>query len=174
MSTDTREQLLLIFERHRATPGAPYEPERFLDFLLAEPAKARAIYDSFSGLWRYNRFVNDLQLQFGIHLSTADFNANYSLDKFVDRIGALQASPRSSMSAYGNAERGGFGWLPVLAANGVIAVASLYAWRRIPALALVLLAVALLGNLAVARWYLGWRQYRNRLHEKIKGAGPPP
>jgi hypothetical protein len=68
------------------------------------------VYNSFKGLRRYNAFLNDIQLEFGICFSGADFDANYSLPRFVARIAELQASRRSSLNSLRTARKRGFGW----------------------------------------------------------------
>jgi hypothetical protein len=47
-----RAKVIELFEKHRATPGASFDEQHFLDFLLRGPRKTRAVYDSFRGLRR--------------------------------------------------------------------------------------------------------------------------
>jgi hypothetical protein len=100
-----RAAVPVLFERHRKTPGAPFDESHFVDYLLAQPKQSRAVYNSFSGLRRYKAFVDEVLLKFSICLSIQDRDANYSLEAFVKRLIALQHSRRSSLASLHNQQR---------------------------------------------------------------------
>ena len=91
----TTARVLELFERHRATPGAPYDPARFLDHLLAEPRKPRAVHDSFRGKWRFHAFLDDVQMEFAVCFNNKDRESDPSLEGFVARLEELRGSRRS-------------------------------------------------------------------------------
>jgi hypothetical protein len=84
-----RSRILELFEEYRAVPGAPFDESHFLDFLLAEPKKREAVRNSFRGLRRFNAFIERVQYEFAICFSLADVEANYSLEKFAERVTQL-------------------------------------------------------------------------------------
>lgn len=92
MNVCTRNRILALFEKHRATPNAQYDDDHFLDFLLASPKQKRAVYNSFRGLRRFNAFLDEVQNEFAVCFSIEDRDANYPIDKFVNRIQELQKS----------------------------------------------------------------------------------
>lgn len=101
-TASVRQRILELFEKHRATPGAPFEETHFLDFLLPNPAQKRAVYDSFKGVRRLNAFLDDVQDDFAVCLSIADRTDNLSLTKLVDRVQQLEKSPRGSLASLNN------------------------------------------------------------------------
>src|SRR5688572_13369508 len=157
------QSVLRIFEEHRAVPGAPFEESHFLDFLLAEPKSARAVHNSFSGLRRYNAFIDAVQLHFAICFSVHDFEANYSLSTFVERVAQLQASRRSSLASFRNQQRHGYGWGSVLTIS-LFAVFVIVAASKLSQV--LAAAIALLWSLVVgfcALHFVRWRSYQRRL-----------
>jgi hypothetical protein len=115
--TPIQDAVLQLFERHRAAPGTPFEESRFLEFLLAHPKEKRAVHNSFSGLRRCNAFISEVQLHFSIGFSLKDFEANYSLARFAQRVAEFQASRRASLASLRNQKRHGFGWGTVFVAT---------------------------------------------------------
>ena len=108
--TKTRDRVVELFEKHRATPGAPYEGDHFLDFLLAEPKGKRAVYNSFRGLRRFNAFLDEVQYEFAVCFSLEDRETSYPLEKFVARVLELQESHRGSLKSLDHQARAGAGW----------------------------------------------------------------
>lgn len=165
---DTRAGVLEIFERHRATPGAAFEESHFADFLLAKPRKKRAVHDSFAGLRRYNAFIDEVQLRFSICFSLRDFEASYSLGRFVERVGELQASRRSSLMSFRNQRRFGFGWGAVVVLNAIAIGLIALAGRWSESLAIALIVAAVLANVAVLRFFLRSRRYSLQLLSQLR------
>ena len=61
----TRENIFAIFERHHAIPGATFDESHFMDFLMANPERKGAIRNSFTGLRRFNAFIDEIQYKYG-------------------------------------------------------------------------------------------------------------
>jgi hypothetical protein len=164
--SDLREKTIALFERHRETPGAPFDAEHFLDFLLDSPKANRAVYNSFSGLRRFNAFIDELQLTFAVCLSRQDRDANYSLDRFVARLEQLQRSPRGSLASIGNQSKGGVDVNVLIVGNVVflVAMAGLrsHAWG-----VLAIIALDAAFNVWYLRFYLRGRRYLAKLHQRI-------
>jgi hypothetical protein len=167
--TSHRTKVIELFEKHRAAPGAPYDEEHFLDFLLVTPKKARAIYDSFSGLRRYNAFVDDVQLEFAICFSLKDRESNYSLPKFVDRVIELEKSRRGSLASLKNQARAGAGWHVVVIANLVVLIVGVWLNGSVWAI-LTLCGIAVVLNVLFVRFAWRGRAYLARLRARIESA----
>lgn len=161
------EKVLQLFESHREAPGAPYDERHFLDFLLADGAN-RGVYNSFKGLRRFNAFWDEVQYEYAIYFSIKDRDANYSLERFVQRIEELIEKPNSSLAALRKPMKG--------YVEGIVVVGPLLFW--LPALALldhIAIASTLFacGAVLLIYFFLIYRReriYLNRLHQKIKMA----
>jgi hypothetical protein len=161
------KRVVALFEKHRATPGAPYDEARFKDFMLAETQGRRAVLEGFSALRRLNAFVDDVQYEFAICCSIQDRRANDSLSVFVERVIELGSSrsrlPRSLIQQLA----AGTEWALALLANLVLLVAAVslrnHEW-----------ALGALGCAAlfVNTWFAGvaWRTwtYCERLRARIE------
>jgi len=147
MTGGVRTRVLEIFERHRATPGTPYEESHFIDFLLADPQKEGAVANSFPGLQRFNAFLDEVQIELGICFSLADREANYPLDKFVARAIKLQRSRRGSLRSLENQIRAGAGWGPLIVANFLLLVIGVSVRHMAWALAAII-ALAAITNVS--------------------------
>ncbi len=165
-----RDRILELFERHRKTPGAPFEESHFLDYLLAAPKKRRAVYDSFPGLWRLNAFLDAVQSEFSICFSLKDREANHSLDGFVRRVAELGRNRRSSLASLRSRQMQPFGWSPVVFFNILGLSACAIAFRLSPFLAGLLAVAIVLANAAAVRAFVRERAYCRRLMAKIKGS----
>jgi hypothetical protein len=168
MSADVRVRVLQIFEKHRATPGAPYDESHFLDFLLAEPKNERALYNSFRGLRRFNAFLDEVQYELRVCFSLEDRDANYPLDKFVARAIKLQQSRRSSLTSLKNQIRAGPGWQVLVVADLVLLVIGSFARDSAWALAAVT-AVAVFINAAFLMFSWRARAGLVRLRKRLEG-----
>lgn len=165
-----KEKVLALFEKHRALPGAPYDAEHFLDFLLPGPVTDRAVYDSFRGLKRLNAFWDELQLELAVCFSVKDRDANYSLERFVARVEELQQSRRSSLASLNNQSK-----MPVegfVVVVNLILVIALVALRSSPWAA----GAAGAAILAFNMWYYRFRRkdrlYWESLRARIEGHDP--
>src|SRR5918994_3506787 len=91
---DIRNWLLSIFEQVRQSPGAPYEPERLLAFLTDPPAaEGRRVADTFAGRRRFVRFMNTIQLEFGICFTLEEWDRGFSLANLANLVVATIAKP---------------------------------------------------------------------------------
>lgn len=166
-TASVRQRVLGLFEKHRATPGAPFEEAHFLDFLLPNPGQKRAVYDSFKGLRRLNAFLDEVQDEFTVCLSIADRTDNLSLTRLVDRVQQLEQSPRGSLASLNNRVAAGPGWRVLIVANLLIGI--MIMWFRQSPIGLGLVAVlALLVNGTFLRMHFRDRAYHARLKQKIE------
>lgn len=170
MSTDIRTEVLSIFERHRQTPGAAFDESHFIDYLLDQSNGFRTVHNSFAGLRRYNRFVEEAQLHFGVYLSMKDWRANRSLGQFVERVAELQPSARSSRASLRSHLHRGFGWNTVLVLSFLGGLIGYALWRHSLAASLLVLLVVAMGDVWALKAYLHWRRYHRALAARL-GAG---
>lgn len=161
-----QEKIIAIFERHRKSPKSPYEENHFLDFLLDKPKQKRAVYNSFQGLKRYNAFINDIQLEFAICFSLKDFEANYALEKFVNRVKELNESPRSSLASLNNQMRP-YNWNVAILIT-VIGLSCTFGFKNNIPIVAVLVAVVLVIDLKFLKHCRDEKKYNERLLQKIK------
>ena len=170
MDASTRARIAELFEKHRAAPGATYDEDHFLDFLLANPKEKRAVFNSFRGLHRFNAFLDEVQYVFGICFSLEDRDANYPLDKFVDRVIQLQRSRRGSLIALNNQLRAGAEWQVLVVTDFILLLAAVSFRNSIWALVAV-------GTIAITVniWFFwsAWkaRAYLFRLRARIEQGG---
>lgn len=169
METDARHKIIELFEKHRATPGAPYDEAHFLDFLLANPPSRRAVYNRFDGLRRLNAFIDEVQYEFAVCLSMNDRDANYPLAKFVSRVLELQQSRRGSLKSLSNQEKAGAGWPVMVLADFVLAIAA-SALKNTPWAIAAIVGIAVLLNVWFLRFAWQGRRYLAALRTRIETA----
>jgi hypothetical protein len=163
----TRKRVMALFEKHRATPGAPYDARRFTDFLLAEPKARRSVFDGFRISRRLNAFIDDVQYEFAICFSLQDRRANDSLQKLVERVIELGSSRGRWPRSWRNQLAAGTEWASTVLANLVLLIGAL--WLRNQEWALGALGCA---ALFVNAWFarFAWRAtaYFKRLQSRIE------
>jgi hypothetical protein len=167
-----RERILALFEAHRETPGAKYDESRFLDFLLAEPARNRAVYESRAGLRRFNDFVDQLQLEYSIHLSQKDRDAHYPAEAFVARVLELRETPRASLASFQQHARVEVNWIAIAITNALVLLPALFLWQHPKWLAWLALPLLALNGF----WYWYTRRvtrYNQRLYQQLVAAAGP-
>jgi hypothetical protein len=161
-----RERVLVIFEAHRETPGAPFDDAHFLDFLLAAPDKKRAVYESVAGMKRLDAFLDQIQLEYAICFSHAERGANYPLDAFVAKVMALVEAPRTSLASFHALAMPKFDW-PVAGVGNIVIL--LLVLAQLDRLWVVEILVAL-GLALNGLWLWSRRRYakyRQRLHRQL-------
>jgi hypothetical protein len=167
---DARARILELFEKHRALPGAPFDQAHFLDFLLASPKRKDAVRNSFGGLRRFNAFVEEVQFEFGVCLSLRDCEANYSLDRFVERVLELQKTRRGSLMSLNNQIKAGVGWQVLVVANVFLLVMA--AWLKGSVFALTAIGlIALVVNIWFFRLAWNSKRYLAKLKDRIETTG---
>ncbi|PDT35755.1 hypothetical protein CO671_15750 [Rhizobium sp. M10] len=166
--TEARTKIIRLFEKHRATPGAPYDEDHFLDFLLADPKRKGALYDSFRGLRRFRAFLDDVQYELEVCFSIEDREANYPLNKFIARAMELQQSRRGSLRSLQRQINAGPGWGVLIVADVLLLTIGSFLSGSLWALTTVVtLAVAVNISFALFAWKA--RSYLLKLRARIKG-----
>jgi hypothetical protein len=169
MESDPRNKIIELFEKHRATPGAPYDDTHFLDFLLADSKKKDAVYNSFRGLRRFNAFIDEVQYELAVCFSTQDRDANFSLASFVSRVVELQKSRHGSLKSLKNQERAANAWHGLVMGNIVLTIAA-FALRKTPWALAALAGIAVIVNVWLFRFEWSARAYLIELRTRIETA----
>jgi hypothetical protein len=97
-----RDKLITLFESTRSMPGAEYDKEHFLDFLIPNPSGTHSIHDSCRGRRLFWKFIDTVQVEFAVCFSTKkdlDCRKQLSIDGLATRILELQNAPQTSLTA---------------------------------------------------------------------------
>jgi hypothetical protein len=162
----TREEVLEIFERHRKEKNAPFNESYFLDFLISNPKKKGAIRNSFSGLRRFYKFWNEVQLSQGICFSINDRDIDYSLNDFVDRVNILKGNPKSSKAALRHQMKSGFEWGSIVFVN-VLLVGVISISVHIVPVAAIFLVIGAYANYKLVNYLISEKRYLQELSKKL-------
>jgi hypothetical protein len=92
--SEIHDTVVRLFESAREAKGSPYEPERILAYLTEPPAPRRRSADTFAGRRRFVRFMDSLQLEFGVCFTSQEWDRGLGLDELVDLIQKKRASPK--------------------------------------------------------------------------------
>jgi len=89
-----REAVVRLFEAARQSKGGDYDSDRFLAFLTEVPAPTgKRVADTFRGRRRFVRFMDAVQIEFGVCFSNEDWDRGFTMDEFVERIEMRIAKP---------------------------------------------------------------------------------
>ena len=163
---DLRKRLVAIFDECRKKPDSPFDEERFLDYLIEPPSKHGQIRSGFAGNRRYVRFIAKVQTEFSVCFSKKDWDTNYSLDGFAQRIQSLRQKPEGSVRSLRNS-------MAHSDSNAVIFVNIVLLLfvalsRSVEWLFLVAIAVWLCVNSWMFWFYRRERNYRRALLNRIE------
>jgi hypothetical protein len=83
-----------LFEKARQANSETYDAKRFLAFLTAPPAPGgNRVADTFAGRRRFVRFMQSVQLQFGICFTNQEWERGYTLEDFANLVEAKIKRP---------------------------------------------------------------------------------
>ena len=87
---EIKDKILEVFKSQRKNPTAEFDDSHFMDYLTFPAHPKNTIKNSFRGVRKYYRFMDKLELEFGICFSLQDLDKYYSVDqlgkKVFDRI----------------------------------------------------------------------------------------
>jgi hypothetical protein len=84
--SDIRKRILDLFNKERERPNTEFNESHFLDFLSSPPHSKDTIKNSFRGVRRYYRFMDLLELEFGICFTLSDLDKYYSVDSLTKKV----------------------------------------------------------------------------------------
>lgn len=85
-SEEIKERILKVFLRERQREDAPYKTDNLFGYLVEPPAKKNTLKNSFKGARKYRRFMDGLELEFGICFRLPEFEDEYSFDRLAKKI----------------------------------------------------------------------------------------
>jgi acyl carrier protein len=86
IETEIKDVILKIFHEERQKTNAYFSESHFLDFLSFPPHQKNTLKNTFRGVRRYYRFMNKLELEFGICFSLSDVDKYYSIDSITKKV----------------------------------------------------------------------------------------
>jgi acyl carrier protein len=84
--TEIKDIILKIFKEERQKPDTDFSESHFLDFLTFPAHSKNTIKNSFKGVRRYYRFMDKLELEFGICFPLPDLDKYYSIDSITEKV----------------------------------------------------------------------------------------
>ena len=83
---EVKNKILEIFKSERSKPSAEFNESHFMDFLTFPAHKKNTIKNSFRGVRKYYRFMDKLELEFGICFNLSDLDNYYSVRKLTKKV----------------------------------------------------------------------------------------
>ena len=83
---EVKNKILEIFNSERSNYSAEFDESHFMDFLTNPAHEKNTIKNSFKGVRKYYRFMDKLELEFGICFSLSDLDNYYSVDKLAKKV----------------------------------------------------------------------------------------
>ncbi len=151
-----RERLLAIFEVVRETPGAAFEAEHLVQYLIDNPERRIELHNTFKGKRRFFRFMRTIEEEYTICFSLKD-NDLTSLEQWVDRVNYLCSTPKSSLTTIANQLKEPPPVIPSLIVAVVFLIVVAFCWKLIAAYSLLLLVLPL-----AVIWFM-YRSHRQEL-----------
>ncbi|WP_316819295.1 hypothetical protein [Pedobacter nyackensis] len=81
-----KDKILEQFSKSRKDPNAYFEESHFLDYLTSPEHRKDSVKNSFKGVRAYYRFMNALELEFGICFTLPDLDKYYSVDTLTKKV----------------------------------------------------------------------------------------
>ena len=154
--TSACDCIVALFEKHRATPGAPYDAHHFVDFFRTEPTGRRTVFDGLRASRRFNAFIDDVQYGLAICFSPYDRKANYSLQEFVDRAIELAGARAGSPLSLKKQVTAGLEWSMTVLADILLLIAVVWLrgheWALVSLAALAVFVNAWFATFACRAW----------------------
>lgn len=84
--TEIKDKILDLFNKTRQKPYSNFNESHFLDFLSNPPRPKNSIKNSFKGVKMYYRFMDKLELEFGICFKLSELDNYYSVDSLTKKV----------------------------------------------------------------------------------------
>lgn len=84
---DIKNKILQLFNEKRKNQKSKFDESHFLDYLTFPPKAKGQIKNSFYGVRKFYRFMDCIELEFGICFTLSDLdNPNYSIDQLTKKV----------------------------------------------------------------------------------------
>jgi hypothetical protein len=165
--TEIRNKILELFEIESQKHTVEFDEAHFLDYLIYPPARLNSIKSSFKGARKYYRFMNRVELEFGICFRLPDLDVYYSIDKLVqkvkERLGKRNGNIIILKQRIGEKDRYYF------ESSLITILLGFYIWLKVNWLTLTLTFVAGFVIFWTLTARLHDKRHNKRLYQKITG-----
>ncbi|WP_282125252.1 hypothetical protein [Marinifilum flexuosum] len=83
---EIKDKILEIFKSQRKNPTVDFDESHFMDYLTYPAHPKNTIKNSFKGVRKYYRFMDELELEFSICFSLQDLDKYYTVDKLSKKV----------------------------------------------------------------------------------------
>jgi hypothetical protein len=163
---DAHERILEIFESVREVPGAPFDAEHLVQYLIDNPDRRIELHDTFKGKRRFFRFMRTIEEEYTICFSLKDDELK-SLGQWVDRVTYLRSTPKSSLTTIANRMKEPPPYIPALVVAVVFLIGVAFGWRLFSAYSLFLLVVPITVIIFLYRSHWQELRFYSDMKEKI-------
>jgi len=84
--SEIKDKILEQFNNSRQNPDAYFAESHFLDYLTFPEHRKDSVKNSFKGVRAYYRFMNVLELEFGICFTLPDLDRYYSVEGLTKKV----------------------------------------------------------------------------------------
>lgn len=104
---EIREAILRVFNNERQNNNASFVESHCLDFLTFPASKPNGIKNSFKGARKYYRFMDAIELEFGVCFPLKDLDRSYSVESLVEKVSERmeKASGNKKILRYRNEQK---------------------------------------------------------------------
>jgi hypothetical protein len=164
---DVCDRILAIFESVREVPGAAYDTEFLVQYLIDNPERKIELHNTFKGKRRLSRFTRTLEEEFTICFSLKDDELT-SLKQWVDRVTYLRSTPKSSLTTIANRMKERPPDMAALAISVIFLPIVAIGWRLFGVASLLLLALPIAGIWLMYRSHWQELGFYSDMKEKIR------
>lgn len=93
MSDNIQQDILRVFEKHQRVAGGIAPETKFLCLLLPDAKNISNVRNSFRGIFRLNRFLDDVQEQLCVCFGVNDGEKDWTLAGLADHIAQKKNNP---------------------------------------------------------------------------------
>ncbi|WP_316845818.1 hypothetical protein [Pedobacter psychrodurus] len=156
---EIKGKIVDLFNEKRESPNTNFNESHFLDFLKSPSYKKHTIKNSFKGARQYYRFMDAVELEFGICFRLSDLDHYYSVDSLTKKVLQRIKKGRGNLMILKqrNAEKEQY-WIEAVL---ITILVTTYFWLKIhwfPILLTILFGIAI--------WWILSSKVNNKLHNK--------
>ncbi len=123
---EIKRKIIEEFEHYRKRPSANFDEKHFMDYLPHPPYPKNSLKNTFRGSAMYFRFMDRIELAFGICFPMKDLDRYYSVESLAKKVSQRLSKPTGNKKVlqFRDKKKGRFAFEIVL----VILGGALYYW----------------------------------------------